>query len=347
MTRTRASLLFLVLALAPAPYALASQTNAGVDTSQFLLLGAGARSLGMGEAFGPIAEGPEALYWNPAGLAQTRSAESSYTHMEVFSVFHYDYIAHAQPVAWLGGTLGFSYARLAQDPITVVSNANVPITQFTPQSNAFSVGYAHSFSLEGGEDKDRDYFREAWEAPGSPHAFQQQREPWAGTFMVGLALKGISESLYDHTANAVALDGGILFRPASFQQLSLSAAFQNAFGQEKFDQENFLLPVQFSVGAAYDQRWWQSRLLPAVELVMPYFGNPYAKVGIEYSKPVTRDVVVAMRAGFKTLTVSDLNAFSGVTCGLGLQYRKLSVDFGFEPMADLGEMYRFTAGWKW
>ena len=34
-------------------------------------VGVGARGLGMGSAFHTLATGPEALYWNPAGLART------------------------------------------------------------------------------------------------------------------------------------------------------------------------------------------------------------------------------------------------------------------------------------
>ncbi|MBI3552786.1 MAG: hypothetical protein HY077_09725 [Elusimicrobia bacterium] len=336
-----------LLVLPAAGDALASQTNAGNDTAEFLRVGAGARALGMGEAYGPIAEGPEAIYWNPAGLAQARRPEVSYTRTELYGVIHHDFMAYAHPVALVRGTLAVSYTRLSQEALPVVTNANLEFSRFTPHSDAFAIGYAHSFDLEGSYEGDRDYFHQAWETPGAQRPFRQQREAWAGTFMVGFALKGISEHLYDRSANAVALDGGAIFRPVGLEQLSLSATFHNAFGQEKFDQENFLLPVEFTAGAAYDQRWWQARLVPALEVVVPYFGNPYAKAGVEYSRPMGEGVTGAVRMGFKSLTVSDLDVFSGFTFGLGLQYKKLVADFAFEPMGDLGALYRFTVGWKW
>ncbi len=41
----------------------------GVDAASQLRFGIGARALGMGSAFTAVAQGPEAVYWNPASLA--------------------------------------------------------------------------------------------------------------------------------------------------------------------------------------------------------------------------------------------------------------------------------------
>jgi hypothetical protein len=44
--------------------------QAGTDAAAFLQKGAGARALGMGEAYTSLSDDPSAVYWNPAGLAK-------------------------------------------------------------------------------------------------------------------------------------------------------------------------------------------------------------------------------------------------------------------------------------
>jgi hypothetical protein len=327
--------------------ARATDTNIGGQAAQFLDLGTGAREMGMGDAFGPIAEGPDAIYWNAAGLAQMKGQEITYTRTQMFSQVYLDFFAYAVPLSALHGTLGFSYMRLSQDSLPVVTNSNIQVGQFTPHSDAFTLAYAHSFDLEGAfSDSDRDYFGEKWDLPGTIRPLDKNREPWAGKLLVGLALEGVSEHVYDTAGSAVAVNGGVLFRPVRIPQLSLSFAFHNALGQENFISENQKLPFELDVGAAYDKRWWDSRLLPSVEVAVPYFGIPYVKMGIEYTRPMGNNMTAAVRAGINTQSMSELSALSGFTFGLGLAYEKLSFDFGFEPMSDLGEEYRFSVGWK-
>lgn len=57
-----------------------AETDNGRTAADFLLIGAGARSAAMGGAFTAVAEGLEASYWNPAGLAQYPSGGVSFSH---------------------------------------------------------------------------------------------------------------------------------------------------------------------------------------------------------------------------------------------------------------------------
>ena len=73
-----------LLLLGPARPAIAAfATDSGVNGAQFLKIGAGARALGMGEAVTANAEGPEAMYWNPAGIAAARGFELVYARAEL------------------------------------------------------------------------------------------------------------------------------------------------------------------------------------------------------------------------------------------------------------------------
>jgi hypothetical protein len=301
----------------------------------------------MAEAYGPLAEGPEAIYWNPAGLAQMRRAEASYTRSEFLDFFHHDFLAYAYPSAWAKGTIAASLTRFSQDSLPVVTNGGQELGNFSPHSEAVAIAYAHSFDLEEGDLPFRDYFKESWSLPGNMRPLQHDKEPWSGTVMAGLSLKFINETIYQRSATAFAVDGGALFRPVDLRELRMSFAVRNLGSREKFINDSQSLPLEMDFGAAWDQQWWKSRLVPALEIALPYYGNPYAKLGVEYSNPVTEDATVAVRAGYKSLTATNLSPLTGITFGLGTVYKRLKVDFGFQPMAELGQTYRFSVAMTW
>ncbi|MCX5790067.1 MAG: hypothetical protein NTX64_16415, partial [Elusimicrobia bacterium] len=135
----------LALAAAFARPAAAVPTNTGGNTAEFLTLGAGARALGMGDAYGPVAEGPDAMYWNPAGLAALTQPEMSFTHSEMNTFFRHEYASYAHPVEALGGTMGGAATVWSMDPIQGLNYAGQQTGAFAPHSEAFSIGFAKSF----------------------------------------------------------------------------------------------------------------------------------------------------------------------------------------------------------
>lgn len=340
----KAALALLLLARLSAE---ASLNNAGVNAGQFLQLGAGARPLGMAEAWGPVAEGPEAIYWNPAGLAGLRRPEFSYTRGEHVLGLTHDYAAYAHPVSLLKGTLGVSFSHFAQGSLPVISKANIHQGRsFKPSSQSFALGYAMRFDHHD-ELKEKDYFKEIWNIPWVNRPLNVEREPWTGSVMVGIAMKVINETLYQRRAYAFAWDGGVLYRPSDMERLSLSATFRNVGTHMRFNKEDESLPLEFGAGAAYDIRIkGRKRLLGSLELAVPYYGNPYAKIGVEYSRPLVKKTAISLRLGYKTLTAPDLSALSGLTFGAGARYQRLTVDFAFQPLGELGESFRIGAGWR-
>ena len=63
-----------------------------------LLVGAGARSLGMGGAFVALSDDATAVYWNPAGLAGLARMEVQVQHTEQFGgTGNHDAFALARP----------------------------------------------------------------------------------------------------------------------------------------------------------------------------------------------------------------------------------------------------------
>ena len=84
---------------------------------EFLNLGAGGRSLGMGSAYVAVARDVTAGYWNPAGLALVDYPEIMLMHSRQFSgELNYDYGAFALPVG-RKNSLGLSVVRVGVDDI--------------------------------------------------------------------------------------------------------------------------------------------------------------------------------------------------------------------------------------
>ncbi len=345
--RARTGLFVAAWLLASAPNSRALQNNAGGNTSEFLRIGAGARALGMGDAFGPVAEGPEAIYWNPAGLARLNKPEFSYSRTESLNFFHHDFAAYAQPLGGRRGTLGVSYTRLSQDSLTAVSNTNVNQGSFSPSSDAISLCYAFAWPDQNGWLYDK-YSRRLRNVSGATAPFDDEHEGRTGNLMMGFCAKGVRESIYTRNSMTLASDGGVLLRPIDAEPLALSFSWRNAGGRQKFLDQAEDLPMEGSLGASYDFRDESSRILPALELVMPYYGNPYGKLGVEYSHGFGETLTLAYRIGYKSLSATDLSPLSGLTVGFGALYRhRFRLDLGSQPMEPLGEVYRISLGFLW
>lgn len=343
------SLLALMLLAAVCRPAQALPGRAGRAGAQFLRLGAGARPLGMGEAYSAVADGPEAVYWNPAGIAQLRDPEFSYARSEHLGLFHHDYAAYAQPVEALKGTLGLAVTHVSQTRLPLVDKDNVNVGDFSPYSMAVAAAYARDFS-SGDRASDGGPFRCRLSGPslsfddcGSRYLSYGSAE---SVLLAGFSVKGVLESLYDHKAWAAAMDTGVLLRPAGAGRLSLSLCVRHLGTQEKFIRERTDLPLEGAVGAAYGLGWEKGRFLPSLEFTVPAYGDPSGNLGAEYTALLADDAGAAFRFGYKTLTVKDLGPMSGFTVGLGLRLRRLSVDLGFQPAAALGQTFRMGASWR-
>ncbi len=88
-----------------------------------LLLGAGARSLGMGSAFVAISDDATAIYWNPAGLQRLRQNELQIQHAEQFGgTVNHDVFTLCGPSP-LGG-FGVGLTRLGVDGVKITTLEN-------------------------------------------------------------------------------------------------------------------------------------------------------------------------------------------------------------------------------
>ncbi len=92
---------------------------AGRYAGDFMMIGAGTRSLGMGGAFASLADDGSAIYWNPAGIAQITKSEVTAMHAFLYNgLASYDNISYCHPLP-NGVTIGLNLTRLTVSDIPV------------------------------------------------------------------------------------------------------------------------------------------------------------------------------------------------------------------------------------
>lgn len=340
----RAALLAGLFALG-APVA-AWANRIGASSAEFLRLGAGGRALGMGEAYTAVAEGPEGVYWNPAGVAHVRSLELGYTRAELPGGLHHDFVAVAAPAALIGGGVAVSFTRLSQESLDRVDASNHALGRFSPHSEAIALSYGREFLTDDPDGINEKYFGNNWSVPNAIHPLFEEREPWTGQVALGATAKFVNEDLGTRSASTFAGDVGAMFRPVDLHDLILGGALRHLGGRLRFISESQPLPAEAAVGVAYDARFEDWRVLPAFEAGAPYAGNIYGKIGVECSRRLGREMWAALRFGYNSRSAIELGPLTGLTAGVGVRSGALSFDAAFQPQAVLGETLRLSLGWK-
>lgn len=151
MKRTR--LIIFLLSLTTATFAQAPKYS-----NEFLAIGVGARSLGMGNAQTAISNDVTAAYWNPAGLAgQVSDMQIGLMHNEYFAgIAKYDYAGFSMRMD-TASTIGISMIRMGIDDIPNTINlydnqGNINynrITRFSAADYSVMFSYARKSKIKG------------------------------------------------------------------------------------------------------------------------------------------------------------------------------------------------------
>jgi hypothetical protein len=289
---------------------LLSALPALADTAgfAFLQVPAGARAVAMGGAFTAVPGDPMGLYWNPATLASIDS--------QVFTSTYTGYLMDMQAgfAGWVNPTgndrVGVSVNYFYGGTFTRTSMTNPTGTGEEFSSNSVALGgtYAHSFGP---------------------------------SLSVGTTAKFVYSNIDEYTGNAFLVDLGGWYHPGI---LSLGLAVRNAGIQTKaFYQENDPMPTEVAAGASASLL--NDQLLLAADLTYPFNGDFNAALGIEY-KPMEM-IAVRMGGNLRDMDAAD-NAGGGfvdaLAFGAGTNWNRFSLDYAFKPLADLGNIHRFTVG---
>jgi len=310
-------LCFLLFALSLSLFVPKIYAGWGETGCAFLKIGVGARQIGMGGANVALANDVNAIYWNPAGLAQLNKREFGAMHNEWIVDFKYDFLAYIHPLkkgliknsfpgAIGGGLIYFNMGEFeGRDEYRNKTNP------YTAHDAAGIVSYAQKVSRR---------------------------------LNLGVSLKYIHEKIEIEKAQGIAFDFGALYH-TGIKNLNLGFTVQNLGPKMKFIEEPFSLPLVLTAGIAYtyyglnlacDIRW------------QPIEERTNISLGTEYW-PFK---IFALRAGYLTHFLTSnlkfaprddvLGKFYGLGAGFGFRLGDIGIDYAFVPYGDLGNTHRIS-----
>ncbi|UCH79293.1 MAG: PorV/PorQ family protein [Candidatus Coatesbacteria bacterium] len=287
---------------------VAGAAEAGSSAAAFLKIGVGARAVGMGEAQAALAEGPDALYWNPAGLAVYDRGAVAFTHNEWLEDVRYEYLGLSYPLLNLG-TFAFSAGRVDLGTIEGRNEQGELTGEFSASDLLLSFGYARRLL------------------------------PFLS---VGVAAEYITEKIEVESASTFAGAFGVT-ADTPLPGLSAGASLAHLGGEMKFIQEGDPLPLAIRGGAAYLLPFGgenNSLTVAADAVKFDDRDTVHVNSGLEYWFMDT----VAARAGYKGNYDEDgLTGGLGFKYSpserLGLQ-----ADYAYADMGIFGATHRLSLG---
>jgi hypothetical protein len=281
----------------------ATDKNAGTSGAVFLKMGAGARPTAMGNAFVGIADDVNAVYFNPAGLASLERPELTALQTQWIEGINYNFGAYAHPLA--SGVLAFSAATLQVGDIERRNESEGLDGTFDNLDSAYAVSFGRNLGQ---------------------------------TYSLGLTGRYIKEKIDSTSASAWSSDIGIMKRFDN-RPLSLGLAIRHLGPEIKFRDEGDPQPLTIDGGAGY--KLFHDRLLMGLNMYKPRDNSLKFGLGFEWKGNLS-SAKYALRAGYNSSN-TDADGATGLTVGAGLGLGRFTLDFGWVPMGDLGNTFRYAA----
>lgn len=288
---------------------------------EFLSLGAGARSSGMGGTGTASSGDVTAGYFNPAGLSAIEYPEIAVFHESRFAgLFNYDYLAGALPID-ASQTVGLSLIRFGYGEIKDTRNALI-------DRNGNGV-----IDEDDRIDPARVRIGSAadWGAIGS-YARQINEN-----LSVGGNVKILYRSILDTSAWGFGFDLGARYSPT--EDLVLGASLQDATksilawetGHQEFIVPSLRLGGAYSLGIGEDHS-----VTPAVDAVLRFEGrSESAQADLGFA---SLDAAAGLEYGFRNRLFGRVGytELEQLTIGAGVRLPKLNIDYSFsQESADL------------
>lgn len=314
--------------------------GAGITSSNFLKLSQGARPAGMGEAFVAIADDVNAVYWNPAGLAQLTRNQVCLMHSVWLVDVNFEYMAYALPIKGFGTIAAYGL---------FLNAGEIFKTGETP---------AGDYLYDGAKIKATDfnvtvaYAKKLSEIIGDDSLFAD--------LSLGINVNIISETIADDTGGGFGVNIGAYFYPR-YENYSMGLTLENigvannrpslpsvvkfGFGY-RFPLENAF--ISFTEEGSFN--YIENNAAGSVDILYyPVEGFFKVRMGVEKYWELNKFHTIALRLGYKFF--EDLGALAGITAGFGYRLTvnketTVDVDYVMSPYAELGLSQRISVTGK-
>lgn len=280
--------------------------NAGTTGFSFLKVGVGARAAALGGAYTAISGDLESTAWNPAGILAVgeRAAAVSLT----------SYLVDTEA--------GFlSYGQPAGDRMWALS------------VNYFSYGDLQRTGEDGLADGTFGAFDVATGLTAAQHV-------WGKRLTVGATAKWIYSGIDDYSADAMALDLGVLVR-GPLAGMTLGASLSNLGTVRSGFTKGFddSLPVLLRAGVSHRPAHFPVPLLLSADMSVPNDNDAFFTFGAE----ISLGGGLTVRPGY-SLQQSGLDGDEalGLSTGAGVELKGLQFDYAYATFPALGDVHRIS-----
>ncbi len=280
---------FILVALVAVP--AAGQSRVGTTAAPFLTLATGARGASLGNAYTSIATGPDALFWNPGGIARpyrdSHRGGLFFSNNQWVAGIDYNAAALTLPVTNTG-VVGLSLAFVDYGDMDVRTVSQPEGTGETFTANDLSIGVSYAM-------------------------------PLTDAFYFGGTTKLIRQSIRDMTATTGAVDIGFVLVTKYMNGMTVAASIMNFGGKMQMDGINSELTVDVDA-----QNSGSNESIPA-RIKMDSWDLPLSfKFGVALPVVSTSDVTLTLLADANQTNDNNLNADLGAQ--LEYQTRMLTFD---------------------
>jgi len=315
-----------------------SLTKTGTTSAQFLKIGIGARAIGMGGAFGSVADDISSIYWNPAGLSRiSGKGEAVFNYVDWIMDIKYSFAALALNLGNLG-TIGMQISALTMDDMEVRTVAMPEGTgeRFNAGGLMMGLSYARQLTDRFAIGFNFKYVREyIWHESAQGFAFDFGTL-YITPFLNGMRI-GASMSNYGTKMQLTGRDLIIIYTVGGGTGNNINAFIQT---------DKFEMPLLFRVGLSNDFLKTESqRFTLAVDAVHPNDNTEYLNLGAEYSFKE----IFYVRGGYKSLF--EKGGEQRYTVGAGVKYSiargvAIAVDYAYLDFGRLKNVQYLTLAVK-
>jgi len=279
---------------------------AGTTGAGFLTMGSGARIEAMAGSGTALAVGQDAAYWNPASLGRSEGSALCFSHAAWFADISYEHIAYVCPL---------------KPAVTMALSSSILHTQGIPRTSEDPYG------LYKGADGSFAYTAMVVSASLGKYVGEG--------FYVGGSAKVLYEDNEAEASTGMAFDmAGVYVSPDG--RWSLGVASRNiGRGLEVHD---ITQPLPSTLSLGFATALFDSTLIASMDACATADAGTRFSWGIE--ERMRR--MLFLRAGYTSST--EPTAHRGLTVGVGISVRGISLDYSATDYQSLGLIHRFTLG---